>query len=430
LGDITPAGFTAGEADTVFASGGWGSGAYGVGKYGEGDLTTTATTDAAIWHLDNFGAFLVGCCSPNDGKLYSWDGNLAHVATVMSGAPTSCAGVVVTPERFVVALAPGGDGRRITWPSQESLTDWTPTETNTAGGLNLSSLGELVAGRRAENETLLWTTVGLHALVYVGGLLVYGLVPKGEACGLLAPGAVAVVGTRAFWMGNGAFYTYDGFAKTLPCAVLDKVFGDFNLAQKRKATCLTLGAFSSIRWNYCSAASDENDRYVEYNYEEGTWTTGALNRTAGCDRGSFDYPIEADHAGRLYQTEKGLDHGGAIPFIESGPIPLGEGDQVFFIDQILPDEVSLGDVSTTVLASFLPEEEERSFGPFTTDTQIDVRLNARFLRLKHTEMRAVDWRIGTYRVRVTPAGNRGLIRTGLSGMHDGKTGFTGFYGYL
>src|SRR2546427_10647407 len=124
----------------------------------------------------------------------------------------SCLGVVVTPERFVVALGgqiSGGssaDSRYISWAAQGTLTVWptagTPTSvSDSRGSWKLQSKGRLIAGRRTRTETLLWTDSELFTMTFVGAPLYYSVQQRGAACGLIALNAVAAGADAAYWVG-------------------------------------------------------------------------------------------------------------------------------------------------------------------------------------------------------------------------------------
>lgn len=95
LTDITPGGIVDGAADgTMNFAGFYGAGAYGVGPYSGGSSAGTIA-DADTWALDNFGEMLLGCLTA-DGKLWSWDKNVANDFIQISGSPTSCRALTVT----------------------------------------------------------------------------------------------------------------------------------------------------------------------------------------------------------------------------------------------------------------------------------------------------------------------------------------------
>ena len=401
----TPTALTTGNANATYSVGNYGAGAYGAGVYGVGDPTQGTLTEPMTWQLDNFGEDLVACATA-DGKLWYWDRSAGGEAAVLSGAPTSCVGVVVTPERFIVALGAGGDGRTIQWASQETTTTWTAATTNSAGDLILDGRGNIMCGRRARSETLIWTESDLWAMQYIGGTLVYRATKVGAECGPVSRLCCIVLGgATAFWMGARGFFMYDGFTKPLPCEVQDYVFSDFNVSQRHKVTVTSRARFGEVIWYYPSASSTEIDRYVTYNYREGHWCFGQLSRTADVDRVPFDYPIAITAAGLMYEHENGWSHGGDTPYLESGPYELGDGTVVQQVLKIIPDETTLGDVSATVYAALYPTATESSQA-VTLANPTDVRLTGRQIRLKLTEASAGDWRVGDMRVESTPAGRR------------------------
>jgi hypothetical protein len=234
LKDITPISFVAGRSSTVFttATGAYGSGPFGSGPYGSGSQTAQLS-EADTWQLVSFGNTLAAVCT-SDKKLYTWAGDPAVLPTVPAGAPSSAVGVVVTPERFLVALGAGGNARLIQWPSQETTTDWVPTAQNTAGDFQLTTNGRVLSGRASRGQTLLWTDADLHTMTYIGGPFLYKVDRVGENCGLIAPNVPIMVSGQAFWMGKNGFFTFDGFVKPIRCDVQDYVFGDFNYVQAAK----------------------------------------------------------------------------------------------------------------------------------------------------------------------------------------------------
>lgn len=364
--------------------------------------------EAHSWQFDAFGEDLVAV-PYTDGRLFYWNssGGTTSPAAPLTNAPINNKGVVVTPERIIVALGGGSpaDARYIKWCDQEDSTDWTPTSTNQAGDFYLPSQGALMAGRRSRSETLIWTDVDLWAMRYIGGDLIYSFQQVGEKCGAASRRSMAVVDTRAFWMGNHAFYAYDGFVKQIPCEVGDYVFNRINREQASKIVAVPNTDFGEITWYYPSTAGTENDSFVTLNYVEGWWTLGSLERTDGIDRGFLEYPLLADASGGIYEHENGTLYGGAVPYIESGPLEIGEGDQTLSALQYVPDEEDLGEVQTRLYTRFYPTAPETTHGPFTNANPTDVRITGRQVRIRHTQVTA-GWRVGTPRLGVVPGGRR------------------------
>lgn len=431
LTDITPAGLVNGFADGSVQSGGpYGAGLYGVGPYGVAGGVTFAVP-ADTWSLDNFGQILIACLT-SDGKIY--ESTAPAVAAQVTNSPTGCRGVVVTGERFIFALGASGDPRNVAWCSQGNRTLWAPAVGNSAGSFPLQTQGRLVAGAATARETLLWTDADLWAASYIGGTLIYRFDQRGDNCGLIGPNAVAIADGAAYWMGDGKFFVYAGAVRTIPCPVREAVFGNLSATQRAKIQAVPVPAFSEMWWFYPSAnqSGTENDRYVCVNYATGVWMVGALARAAGIGAGVFTNPQLWTSDGYLYTHESGTDKGGAVPFLESGPLEIGDGDQVLRVQTLLPDELHLGDLTATFFGSFQPEGPEATFGPYQLSARTDVRLSARQVRVRFDENNiitgvtmdsglitmdgsttmdaapggGVDWRAGRFRLGVLPGGKR------------------------
>jgi len=296
--DITPVGFTSGSADAAITSGNYGNGNYGAGRYGLGDEISENLQEAQSYSMDNYGEDFVFVAN-SDGKLQycDVDGNAGDpaVAAPLTNAPTGLVGVVVTPENFVVALGAGGDPRYIRWADQDDNTDWTASPTNQAGDLRLPGRGSILAARRSQAETLVWTETDLYSLRYIGGTFIYSAVPVG-AVGAISRRSMGVVGSVAFWMSGRGFYIYNGFTESIDSPLADYVFSDLNENQASKIWCEIRQEFGEVTWHYPSGSSRECDKSVTYNYEEGFWYNNTVARTAGEDRGALPYPMAFDAA--------------------------------------------------------------------------------------------------------------------------------------
>ena len=424
LTDVTPTSFTTSAAvlDAVQSSGVYGNGNYGDGPYGTGGSAASVIVEANTWQMDNHGEDLI-CTSFGDGKIYTQSGS--SQAVVLANAPTNVRGVVVTPEGFVVALGNGnidttGDRRLVAWADVDDRTLWAPAPDNQAGELPLPGAGEIMAGRRTRNETLIWTDVDLFAMRYIGGQFVYQIPQVGSNCGAISRRAMAVVDSQAIWMGHNGFYTYNGFVEDLPSTVGDFIFNDINRVQRSKIWAEIRSAFGEITWHYPSGSSLECDRYVTFNYREGIWYTGFLERTTGADQGALQSPVSTDASGAVYEHEivngtyKDPADVALQPFAESGPIEIGQGDQTMLIQEYIPDEITLGDLDVTIFSSLLPMANDDATIPdevesavFTAAARTSARVLARQVRLKIAQKAGrTNWRFGTMRLNVVPSGQR------------------------
>jgi len=402
--DITPAGLTAGSVDAS-ANLGYGGGFYGTGAYGTARPDTGSYGEATTWSIDNWGETLVAC-SPADGVIYDWDLNVLNNGVAVSNAPVDNLGLVVTEERFLFALGAGGNPRKVQWSDREDNTTWTAAATNEAGDIELQTNGQIMLGIRSRGQTLILTDQDAHAATYSGPPFVYGFERVGSSCGAISRNCAVGVDSGVFWMGNRGFYVYSGGAvQELPCEVIDWLVINLNRVQRSKVYGVSNAEFGEIWWFFPSISSTENDSYVSYNYRENHWSTGSVERTAGIGPGVFRNPIYAAPTGVTYTHEDGLIHGTSDVYAESGPISLGNGDAVMSVNNLIPDELTQGDVTVTFKTRFHPNDTERSYGPYTMANPTPVRFTGRQVRLR-VDATDTAWRAGVQRIEAMPRGRR------------------------
>lgn len=417
--DVTPAAFTSGiaEASENLGYGGknYGAGAYGVPR--ERDYSVAAATN---WSIDNWGEDLVGL-SDADGNLYELDISAfaaapsTTVATLVSAnasaigqsVPTSNKSLVVTAERFVFALGAGGNTRKVQWCDREDLYTWSATITNEAGDIELQTSGKIVSGARVRGRTLICTDIDAWVATYQGPPTVFGFQKIGNSCGLVGRNMLASVGPTAFWMGERNFFVYDGStARVLPCEVHDKVFTEMNHDRISHGFCVANQKYNEVWWFYPSDGTDENDRYVAYDYNENHWMIGSLERATGVDSGVFVEPMWVDNLGTMYRHESGYGHEGNPVFVESGPVNFDDGDNVIRITEMIPEEETQGEVEMTFKTRFYPNGTEASHGPFDPSNPTSLRMTGRQFRVRIDGDAEANWRVGDVRLRVSGGGRR------------------------
>ena len=408
LTDITYATTSCGtEHAQVTTGGAYGDGIYGAGPYG-GVVSDTAdeVIEAGSWQFDTWGELLLGNMFP-DAKIYDWDLNVANNFVPVTNAPTANA-IVVTPEQSLMALGANGDRRLVMWSDLEDRTVWTATSTNQAGDFPMPGAGDIMAGRRGRNETLIWTETDMWTARYIGGPFVYQFVQVGTNCGITSRRAMVALQSKHFWMGRKGFFVYDGFVKELPSEVGDFVFNDFNPVQRSKVAGVPMGEYGEAWWFYPSANSVENNRYVVYNSNQNIWYFGKIDRTDGIDRGSHQDPIWAkvsSSTGYPVEHEKGTGYDNATIFAETGPIEIGNGDNVMTILKFIPDDKTVGDVSAALHFKNFPEDAGSETVVSALTGEMDVRATGRSVRVRITQVRP-RWRWGTPRLDVAQGGRR------------------------
>jgi hypothetical protein len=160
----------------------------------------------------------------------------------------------------------------------------------------------------------------------------------------------------------------------------------------------------------------EVNRYVVFNYEEGTWATGMLARTAWADRSPlFEKAYAASSDGYLYEHETGTDADGVAmeSYIESFDMEIpSAGEELMHVDQLIPDFLTLeGSVTVNLTGRKYPAADRITKGPYTVDAttrKVSTRMRARQVAIKISSSDTGDkWRMGNWRGRAGPHGKRG-----------------------
>lgn len=403
--DITPSGFVAGRTDAV-VQGGYGGGLFGAGTFGSPRSDTEQTSEASMWSLDTFGEYLVGC-QEHDGKMYQWTLDIGSPAALVPNAPTANA-LFTTSEGMLVALGAESVTRRVKWSDLRDNTVWNADATNSAGDYDLQTNGHLLQGFRARDTHLLLTDLEVHTMTYTADNSVYSIKPVGGlGSGGISRNCGVFLDNQAVWMGNNNFWVYNGYVQPLPCDLWDYVFAGMNTQQKSKVTVSVNSTFGEVTWYFPSKNSIEIDRSITWNYREGHWRPGYVIRLSGVDAGVTQYPLAVSLDGYVYEHEIGYAYDpGMMPYLESGPVEMGDGEQVQYATQLMPDEKTQGDVSVSFITRFTPEGPETTHGPYPLSGYTDVRFSGRAARLRYDGVRNTGWRVGVPRVTTESGGTR------------------------
>jgi hypothetical protein len=365
---------------------GYGTGPYGLGTYGTPRAAGTGVfARMRTWSLDNYGQDLIA--SQSDGEIYWWQKNSGpnSQAAIIPLAPQGCQRVIVdAQQRVIIALGCTDvtfayDAMLVRWCSFDNITDWVPTDVNTAGDNLLTAGSRIITGLKTKGQNLIFTDTTLYRMVLVGAPDIYDFPPAGTVT-IVGPNAAVDVDGVGYFMGYDNFYNYSGTLNLQSCDVWETVFDpnlptSLNRSQSEGVVCFTYEPKTEITWIYPSIGgaqtvtfsagiaqgavsatlatawsgqtglhnlqfSDQeaqvvtltngqttatwdlpltgavsaaatvigNDRYVTFNWEDGTWYYGEWNRTCAMGRspamGGYPYGV---NAGFLYQHEIGTD---------------------------------------------------------------------------------------------------------------------------
>ena len=325
-----------------------------------------------------------------------------------------------------------GDGVQdpmlIRFASQVSPIDWYPTPTNTADSLRIDSGSKIVQAVETRQQILVFTDIAVYAMQFIGPPFTFGINLISSNITIQSPKSAIAVDDTVFWMGSSEFYSYTGAVQRLPCTVRDHVFDDLNFSQSEKVVAGSNVSFGEVWWFYPSASSEENDKYVVYNYFEKLWFVGNLSRTAWLDRGISALPVATGDNNFLYDHETGSiytdESQNTTSFIESGDLGISDGNQFSFVSRVLPDlnfrETTNSDTtvdfvlsaknapglaSQTSATNTITKTESVPVDKYTS--QYQTRLRGRSFRFKvQSTDNNVLWRLGIPRVDIRPDGRR------------------------
>jgi hypothetical protein len=374
------------------------------------DAYSTVST-ASSWSLDNAGQQLFGV-NDADGTVYTWLPGDTEAAG-LTNAPTGTA-LIVTDERILMVLGADGDPRMLQWSDSEAFTSWTPSTTNLTRDFPVQTNGTLMDAAKIRGGLLLWSSEDLHLVRYIQRPLVYSVEQIGDECGLIARGAMVVVNDTAYWMGRDDFYIWAGGVSPMPCPVREDVFGVASAPTRGINRSLTglvravhMAEFNEIWWMYPQGTATENSKVVVFNYAENHWNLHTLIRTVGMPRGAgFPYPLLLDETGEVWEHENGTTRSAAgTIYAKSGPLEIGNGENIFLGRWVYPDEGTAGNVSTYFHTRFMPNQTETTHGPYTSANPIPVRFAGRQVSIEH-RLVSGEGKVGTFRVEGTAGGKR------------------------
>tara|TARA_R100000664_G_scaffold5801_2_gene10739 strand:+ start:420 stop:2312 length:1893 start_codon:yes stop_codon:yes gene_type:complete len=435
--------------DVFVPSTGWGVGAWGAGSWGSA-TELSDTNNLRLWTHDNYGEDLI--INPRAGGVFRWIENDGVSTRAVNLATTSGANLVPTKalqvitsetDRHLIILGadPISSGARtgvldpmlIAFSDQENPLEFEPLATNTAGSLRLSSGSAIVGGIKARQEVLIWTDTSLYSMNFIGPPLTFAVNLINEGAGLIGPKAATNSPRGVYYMSKKGFYYYNGSVQKLPCSVQDYVFSDLDDTQAFKCFAGLNEEFSEIWFFYPSVTDNETEisRYAIYNYEEGSWSIGTLERYSWLAAGVLDKPLAAGEESstkRIYEHEKGFnDDESAMDgvFVESADIDIADGDRFVFLKRILPDILFVNQVGTSQDPAINVVVKRRDFNNQTlaTDSTTQITPSSTFgslrsrarqfvLRFESDDDNAVNdrknykWRLGSTRVEVQPSGRR------------------------
>ena len=435
-GSSTVAAYQINTGTNAFATGtGWGTAGWGVTAFGSVSSISSAG-QLRLFSQDNFGEDLV--FNPRGGGIYYWDESSGtgargvNISTLAgaSNVPTIALQVMVSDiDQHVIAFGSNPIGSSqidplfIRFSDQENAADWTPTATNTAGGVRINSGSQIIGAVQGRQEILVFTDVSLHSMRFVGAPFTFQFQTVSTDISMISPNAAVNARGSVYFMDKGGFYVYNGSVQPLPCSVKDYVFSNLNEDQSFKVFAAENNAFSEVIWYYPIGSGDtEITNYVSYNYAENLWSVGTLVRGAWRGAGTRNKPLatsvitDTDN-NYLYSHEVGFDDDGSpmTAYVESGDLEIEEGQRFMMISRVIPDFAFSGttsdaSIAMTIKGKDFPLGSTSTLATATVTSSTDqnhVRARARhpIVRLESSGS-GYGWRLGDLRFDIRSDGRR------------------------
>ena len=435
-GSSTVAAYQINTGTNSFATGtGWSTAGWGVTAFGSVSSLSSAG-QLRLFSQDVFGEDLV--FNPRGGGIYYWDesagtGSRGVNITSLSGAsnaPTIALQVMVSDiDQHVIAFGTNPIGSSaidplfVRFSDQENAADWTPTATNTAGGVRINSGSQIIGAVQGRQEIIIFTDVSVHSMRFIGAPFTFQFQTISSDVSMISPNAAVNARGSIYFMDKGGFYVYNGSVQPLPCSVKEFVFSNLNVDQAFKVFAAENNAFSEVTWFYPVGTGDtEVTNYVTFNYAENLWSVGTLVRGAWRGAGTRNNPlassiITSTDANYLYSHEDGFDDDGSAmtAFIESGDLEMDDGERFMLIRRIIPDFAFSGvtgdaSIDMTIKGKDFPLQDASTLSSSTVTSStlqnhIRVRSRSPIVRLESTGV-GYGWRLGNLRFDIRTDGKR------------------------
>ena len=373
-----------------------------------------------------------------NGQLYYWDTSdngvttraaLISAESGASGVPVAARTITVSfPDRHLIAggCPPFGssviDPMQIRWSNQEDFVYFTPTSTNTAGDQRLEVGTKIICMLPTKDETFIQTDEAAYGMSFVGPPFTFSFRLVAVNCGATSLHGSANVSGDVYWIGKSNFFIYNGAVQELPCSVQYYVFNRMQPNYVDKIFAAHNKKFNEVTWFYVSVdnplgtANPEPDSYVTFNYVDGAWSIGTMQRNAWSDATNVrNAPFAFDTDGKLYNHETGTSDNGLVmdAYIETGEVEIdASGNNLFMVDKIIPDATMSNNTNLYLQLKTrkYPNSTETTKGAFTVTSSTDkisTRAKGRQMAVKFYSSGADDdWSLGDFRVNTREDGLR------------------------
>lgn len=359
------------SAGLVDASTGMG---YSAGEYSTG-LYSSALSSASIlvfpraYSMDAYGNYIILTPGQQTG-VYEWDGATLNAPAPITNAPTAINFVGVDRE-FIITLGAGGIPNRVYTSDRGQRTTWVGTKQNEVYDSTISGAGKFICFAKVSGVNILFTDNKTYTMRYLGKPAIWEIKEADANTGIISSKAFIVVNGTCFFMGKDNLFACDssGIARPLLTDKFRKfIFENINRSQQSKSFVSYRNKFSEVIVRWCSAGSNEIDRWLRYNIVTGAVSAGTKDRTA--EESPFvigDNPRAISSASVLYKHEYGVnDDASPMSWYLETNYGFFSGKNVQSLHGVVPDSIQTGNITFTCSLKDFPQSQSvRTAGALT-----------------------------------------------------------------
>lgn len=366
-------------------------------------------------------------------KLYDQSGT-SSAAEVLEAPDRIDAGIIVTPERQVMAFATNEVGgshnsrciRISDIEDYSSAGSWTPTATNNSDEIILDF--PIICARQVGPYVAVWTTNALYLGTFVGDpAQCYRFDKVADTPRPMTVRSVVTMGGLVYWMGYDFQMRVWGPGaqpQVIPCPISRDMIDNSKVPSGCHASYAVTNTEHGEVWFFYEDTRDTTDfasRYIAYSVDESAlagrpvWFRGQLARSIMIDSEIVRNVASVSGESMLGATEAAVvylhDHrtsGGLTVFIQSADFYLDESQRRMMARGVVTDfEYQSATVSLTLYAKDRPLSTAVSKGPYSLTTSTnkkDFRASGKLVAVKFSG--GNRWRLGKTLFDVVPMGER------------------------
>ena len=326
----------------------------GTGFTGIEDATVIAP--ATQWSFAPFGSWMLATNGVDLPQVYKG----ASFAALDVDSQFTTAEIFIARGPHIIAMNTSVNGKEFVWCDTGDVEDWLATASNAAGSLIIrEAQSDIVAGAPLGESVMAYTKEDSYRISYVGSPNTFGYKPAATGIGAVSKHSVISVGRQNFGWGREGLWVTDGVsARYIDESVRDYLNDNVNFSQISKVCGYHDEENKAVVWYYQSTSSTNDvDRGISYNYEDGTWALLSYGRTSVAERNVFDYPLSADASGEIFYDNFGNDADGSAlsAWIRTKPM---DGDVADLIKEIESIRVAYKGSGLTYRFGYQEEQDD------------------------------------------------------------------------